>query len=285
MEKYEVLGEKEWYFFTPRDRKYRNGSRPDRKAGDGYWKATGADKLVKCKGVTVGYRKALVFYEGRPPKGNKTNWIMHEYRVDEPPRKRSGGNSMRLDDWVLCRIYKKADTSPKNRKRDREGELVGYAKELVDGNSVNNSHLEGLTYDYNDMNGFINMYDNDEQSPLQNVLTEIPHFMDASLSNMVEFNGHLQPSYNYGPQPTYFGLPVYPTENTSMPKYLKEDACVSKLKGFQDDIWSIPNIDNGEISSQFGFSNMTYTEPPMNLDYVVHNMAPNNPPNNPPSNP
>ena len=96
IEKYEVLGEKDWYFFTPRDRKYRNGSRPDRKAGDGYWKATGADKLVKWKGVTVGYRKALVFYEGRPPKGNKTNWIMHEYRVDEPPRKRSGGNSMRV---------------------------------------------------------------------------------------------------------------------------------------------------------------------------------------------
>ncbi|KAK3026340.1 hypothetical protein RJ639_042637, partial [Escallonia herrerae] len=98
--KYRGLGEKEWYFFTPRDRKYRNGTRPNRAAGNGYWKATGADKSVKSKGVTVGFRKALVFYQGKPPKGDKTSWIMHEYRVNEPPRTRrsGGGNDMRVRD-------------------------------------------------------------------------------------------------------------------------------------------------------------------------------------------
>ncbi|KAM1754757.1 hypothetical protein ACFX12_007172 [Malus domestica] len=114
-EKYEKYGEKEWYFFTPRDRKYRNGSRPKRAAGDGYWKATGADKEVKSSdGAVVGWRKALVFYRGKPPKGDKTNWIMHEFRVkDSPVRSRRGENDMRLDNWVLCRIYKK----DKNGKR------------------------------------------------------------------------------------------------------------------------------------------------------------------------
>lgn len=29
----------------------------------------------------VGVKKALVFYGGKPPKGIKTNWIMHEYRL------------------------------------------------------------------------------------------------------------------------------------------------------------------------------------------------------------
>lgn len=29
----------------------------------------------------VGVKKALVFYGGKPPKGIKTNWIMHEYRM------------------------------------------------------------------------------------------------------------------------------------------------------------------------------------------------------------
>ncbi|CAL5365014.1 unnamed protein product [Camellia sinensis] len=37
-ENYKPCEEKEWYFFTPRDRKYKNGKRPNRAAGDGYWK-------------------------------------------------------------------------------------------------------------------------------------------------------------------------------------------------------------------------------------------------------
>lgn len=79
-----LFGTKEWYFFTPRDRKYPNGSRPNRVTGNGYWKATGADKPITSKSdpnVTVGIKKALVFYAGKGLKGIKTNWIMHEYRL------------------------------------------------------------------------------------------------------------------------------------------------------------------------------------------------------------
>ncbi|XBI52548.1 hypothetical protein VPH35_034907 [Triticum aestivum] len=61
-------------------------------------------------------KKALVFYTGRPPKGTKTAWIMHEYRLAADPLAAAVNTykpikfrnvSMRLDDWVLCRIYKK----------------------------------------------------------------------------------------------------------------------------------------------------------------------------------
>ncbi|RLN40854.1 NAC domain-containing protein 72-like [Panicum miliaceum] len=111
-----AYGDKEWYFFSPRDRKYPNGIRPNRAAGSGYWKATGTDKPIhrSATGESVGVKKALVFYKGRPPKGTKTNWIMHEYRLAadahaahtyRPMKFRT--TSMRLDDWVLCRIYKK----------------------------------------------------------------------------------------------------------------------------------------------------------------------------------
>uniref|UniRef100_A0A803L1T3 NAC domain-containing protein n=1 Tax=Chenopodium quinoa TaxID=63459 RepID=A0A803L1T3_CHEQI len=102
------FGENEWYFFTPRDRKYPNGIRPNRATLSGYWKATGTDKAIYSGAKYVGIKKALVFYKGRPPKGSKTDWIMHEYRLTESkhqPIKQHG--SMRLDDWVLCRIYKK----------------------------------------------------------------------------------------------------------------------------------------------------------------------------------
>ncbi|XP_021289650.1 NAC transcription factor 29-like isoform X2 [Herrania umbratica] len=117
-----LFGEDEWYFFSPRDRKYPNGARPNRAAASGYWKATGTDKpiLTSCGTESIGVKKALVFYEGRPPKGTKTEWIMHEYRLREtmiwtPKRK----GSMRLDDWVLCRVRQKSSTQ-RNRWEDRQ---------------------------------------------------------------------------------------------------------------------------------------------------------------------
>ena len=92
-------GEKEWYFFTPRDRKYPNGNRPNRSAGDGYWKATTSDKVIKFNGVPVGLKKSLVFYSGKPPNGIKTLWIMQEYKLRDDQlqeSKRAGRNGMRV---------------------------------------------------------------------------------------------------------------------------------------------------------------------------------------------
>ena len=102
-----AFGEQEWYFFSPRDRKYPNGARPNRAATSGYWKATGTDKPVLTAGGNqkVGVKKALVFYGGKPPRGIKTNWIMHEYRLaDNKPNNKPPGydvgnkkNSLRVN--------------------------------------------------------------------------------------------------------------------------------------------------------------------------------------------
>ncbi|GKC61276.1 NAC transcription factor 56-like protein, partial [Tanacetum coccineum] len=132
-----AFGEQEWYFFSPRDRKYPNGARPNRAATSGYWKATGTDKPVMTAGGThkVGVKKALVFYGGKPPKGVKTNWIMHEYRlmdnktISKPPGFEAAKNkgTLRLDDWVLCRIYRKSLT-----QRPVDGDIsLGGGSDLV----------------------------------------------------------------------------------------------------------------------------------------------------------
>ncbi|ESQ31528.1 hypothetical protein EUTSA_v10004786mg [Eutrema salsugineum] len=120
-----LYGEKEWYFFSHRDRKYPNGSRPNRAAGTGYWKATGADKPIG-KPKTLGIKKALVFYAGKAPKGIKTNWIMHEYRLANVDRSASTNkkNNLRLDDWVLCRIYNKKGTMEKYYPSDEKSTAI-----------------------------------------------------------------------------------------------------------------------------------------------------------------
>ncbi|XP_043689860.1 NAC domain-containing protein 21/22-like isoform X2 [Telopea speciosissima] len=106
------VGKKEWYFFSQRDRKYATGLRTNRATVAGYWKATGKDRHVIRKETLVGMRKTLVFYQGRAPKGKKTDWVMHEFRLEGPsePQKTSF-----QEDWVLCRVFfKNGGISAKN---------------------------------------------------------------------------------------------------------------------------------------------------------------------------
>uniref|UniRef100_A0ACD5WTD5 Uncharacterized protein n=1 Tax=Avena sativa TaxID=4498 RepID=A0ACD5WTD5_AVESA len=100
----------EWYFFSPRDRKYPNGSRTNRATKAGYWKATGKDRKVNSQKRAVGMKKTLVYYRGRAPHGSRTDWVMHEYRLDE--RECEIDNGLQ-DAYALCRIFKKTAPGPK----------------------------------------------------------------------------------------------------------------------------------------------------------------------------
>ncbi|PPD89348.1 hypothetical protein GOBAR_DD13712 [Gossypium barbadense] len=97
------IGEREWYFFVPRDRKHGSGGRPNRTTANGFWKATGSDrKIVSLSDPKriIGLKKTLVFYKGRAPRGCKTDWVMNEYRLPD-------GCSLPKD-VVLCKVYRKA---------------------------------------------------------------------------------------------------------------------------------------------------------------------------------
>lgn len=90
------MGEKEWYFFCLRGRKYRNSVRPNRVTGSGFWKATGIDKSiydgVNGRECTIGLKKSLVYYRGSAGKGTKTDWMMHEFRLPPADKKNNAKN-------------------------------------------------------------------------------------------------------------------------------------------------------------------------------------------------
>ncbi|KAI3793486.1 hypothetical protein L1987_36105 [Smallanthus sonchifolius] len=101
----------EWYFFSVLDKKYGNGSRTNRATDRGYWKTTGKDRSVYHRSQLVGMKKTLVYHIGRAPKGERTNWVMHEYRLIDQELEKAG---IVQDAYVLCRIFRKSGSGPKN---------------------------------------------------------------------------------------------------------------------------------------------------------------------------
>ncbi|KAL0377211.1 UNVERIFIED_CONTAM: NAC domain-containing protein 43 [Sesamum calycinum] len=114
----------DWYFFSHKDKKYPTGTRTNRATASGFWKATGRDKVIYGNSRRIGMRKTLVFYKGRAPRGQKSDWIMHEYRLDDNTTTttithtnnhvcNAMGEGMQEEGWVVCRVFKKKNHSHK----------------------------------------------------------------------------------------------------------------------------------------------------------------------------
>ncbi|TYG67564.1 hypothetical protein ES288_D05G085900v1 [Gossypium darwinii] len=94
-----IKSDNEWFFFCARGRKYPNGSQSRRATEQGYWKATGKERNVKSGSNVIGTKRTLVFHTGRAPKGERTEWIMHEYCM----------NGKSQDSLVVCRLRKNSE--------------------------------------------------------------------------------------------------------------------------------------------------------------------------------
>ncbi|KAF0889091.1 hypothetical protein E2562_021143 [Oryza meyeriana var. granulata] len=133
------MGEKEWYFFYHKDMKYPTGMRTNRATKEGYWKATGKDREIfkqQPAAATsyggnskklVGMKKTLVFYMGRAPKGTKTNWVMHEFRLhanlhNDNPNLRVNPK----DEWVVCKVFHK-NGDEANKLQQPQAAAVEYS--------------------------------------------------------------------------------------------------------------------------------------------------------------
>ncbi|TKY58263.1 CCR4-NOT transcription complex subunit 7/8 [Spatholobus suberectus] len=122
------MGQKEWYFFSLRDRKYPTGVRTNRATNTGYWKTTGKDKEIfnSVTSELIGMKKTLVFYKGRAPRGEKTNWVMHEYRIHS----KSSFRTNKQDEWVVCRVFRKSAGAKKFPSSNHTRAVNPYSLEV-----------------------------------------------------------------------------------------------------------------------------------------------------------
>ncbi|KAJ0248085.1 NAC domain-containing protein [Hirschfeldia incana] len=148
----------DWYFFSHKDKKYPTGTRTNRATKAGFWKATGRDKAIYLRHSLIGMRKTLVFYKGRAPNGQKSDWIMHEYRLETDEN-----GTPHEEGWVVCRVFKKRlaavrrmgdyDSSPSHWYEDQlsfmASELEANGPRRILPNHHQNQHQQHLTYGFN----------------------------------------------------------------------------------------------------------------------------------------
>ncbi|KAA8528620.1 hypothetical protein F0562_035975 [Nyssa sinensis] len=82
-----------WYFIHSEEKK-------DSELGS--WKTKGEACEIFVDSDIIGWRTTLEFYEGRAPHGQKTDWVMQEYRIT---CKRLCENKQQKESGSLCRVF------------------------------------------------------------------------------------------------------------------------------------------------------------------------------------
>ncbi|KAI4323185.1 hypothetical protein L6164_022812 [Bauhinia variegata] len=178
-------GEKEWYFFCRRGRKYRNSIRPNRVTGSGFWKATGIDKPVYSLGGEgsdcIGLKKTLVYYRGSAGKGTKTDWMMHEFRLPSNNDTTSTNLANAKDHntspaqleaeiWTLCRIFKRNVTQRKYGQDWRQ--ITGVKRHANVDKITRTSSVESNTQEayisFSSPSRYVHQHNYNEQNPVIN---------------------------------------------------------------------------------------------------------------------
>ncbi|CAN6244070.1 unnamed protein product [Urochloa humidicola] len=123
------------YFFSYKD---KGSSRVAANRGTtaGYWKPVGRDKAIFIgSGERIGLRKTWVFYTSMPrraSRGRKTEWTMHEYRLDDDDDSNDIQVPVQHDAWVVCKVFKKKAT----RRGSQRPDIAAVADDLQSSHSL-----------------------------------------------------------------------------------------------------------------------------------------------------
>ncbi|EOA40017.1 hypothetical protein CARUB_v10008706mg [Capsella rubella] len=183
-------GDRQWFFFTPRNRKYPNAARSSRGTVTGYWKATGKDRVIEYNSRSVGLKKTLVFYRGRAPNGERTDWVMHEYTMDE---EELGRCKNAKEYFALYKLYKKSGAGPKN------GEQYGAPFQEEEWVDSDNEEADNVAVPDNPVVHYENTRRMDDTKfcnpisvrleDIEKLLNEIPDAPEVTTRQFNEFSG------------------------------------------------------------------------------------------------
>ncbi|CAE5966773.1 unnamed protein product [Arabidopsis arenosa] len=156
------------------------------------------------------------YFFSRAPRGERTNWVMHEYRLVDQDLDKTG---VHQDAFVLCRIFQKSGSGPKNGEQ--------YGAPFVEEEWEEEDDMTFVP-DQEDLGSedhvYINMDDIDQKSENLVVYDAIPiplNFIHGESSNNVETNysdsvNYIQPG-NYVDSGGYFEQPAESYENDQKP--------------------------------------------------------------------
>ena len=101
----------QWYFFCPKVRKYPKGNRENRVTPQGRWKPSGKDRSIFSGKRLAGTRKCLIYYDRRSKKEERTDWVMHEFRLTDEESQRFKTNQVAFVYFLLSGSVKFQNSS------------------------------------------------------------------------------------------------------------------------------------------------------------------------------
>ncbi|GKA59473.1 NAC domain-containing protein 7-like protein [Tanacetum coccineum] len=242
----------EWYFFSHKDKKYPTGTRTNRATTAGFWKATGRDKAIYSKHDLVGMRKTLVFYKGRAPNGQKSDWIMHEYRLESD----ENATTNQEEGWVVCRVFKKR--LPTMRRASEHESPIWYEDHQVSfipeidspnqNNSLSNLVHPNLQYPFGSCKKELDHLQNYQINPdhyLQLPLLESPKLLPSCNSSMPMYGIDINQagSINYQPSSISNNKDIHKIQDQNVNNHVTDWRVLDKFVASQ-------LLSQGEVSAK-----------------------------------